>query len=432
MPLYIPPQGFFFRLKTCPRNTTLFLGADESLTNEPTKATFVEGGFFGDGSGPSTMLVPIYQSRPADTWLWEIIPFDNNKPRDTANAYKIRNKRTNSFLSLSPEGSAQMTGDPSMITIDSLTNQRFRLRRDDFVLFSRDRGDPHVGTFPADSTHDDDDGQQFEFDYQHLKFNKLVYHVAEATIQDASPFILIDQIVTNDTGSEQKGIPFSCNQTVTNTSTFEYTMGITIDAAFEFKAGVPTVNVESKIAISNSHNWKWGTENTTTTEYKLDYPLNVLPFTEVEYHAEVTQGTLHVPFTAYHNTDSGVDVETMGIYKGASSWKLNAGYKEKKLPNHPGELTRNSLPSSPPSINPHPSLFCQITSRSEGYPHRPPQIAFRVCHPIRFMFSSVVSCNTLQMYIGRKDKSHRATDQGVYKYKNSVKLGSQFDTEQWE
>ena len=338
MPLYIPPQGVFFRLKTCPRNTTLFLGSDGSLTNEPTEAIWVEI-HNPEGFGPGGAVVN--RARPANTWLWEIIPSDNSKPRDATNTYTIRNKRTNTFLSLGPEWSAQMTANPSMITIDSPTNQHFRLRRDNLVLFSRDREDPRVGTFPADSTHHAD--QQFEFDYQNLKFDRLVYHVEEATIQDASPFVFIDQDVTNDSGGEQKGAPFSCNQTLTHTSTFEYTMGITIEAEFEFEAGMPVVNRESKISISNSHTWKWGTENTTTTEHKLEFPLVVVPFTKMAYHAEVTQGTLHVPFTAYHKTDTDVEVETRGIYKGASAWKLRAEFRETKLPGHPRESEFTSV-----------------------------------------------------------------------------------------
>ena len=334
MPLYIPPQGVFFRLKTCPGNTTLFLGSDGSLTNESAEAILVEN------PGPGAAVVN--QARPTNTWLWEIIPSDNSKPRDAANTYKIRNKRTNTFLSL--DSAAKMMADPSMITIEpSQKDHRFRLRCDNFILFSRDHEDPRVGTLPANSTRAAD--QQFEFYYPNLKFNRLVYHVEEATIQNTSVFILLDQTVTNDS-REQRMIQLSCDKSFEHKSTFEYAMGITIEAGFKFKADVPTVNMDRKISISSDrHNWKWGTENTTTTEHKLDFPFPVHPFTKMVNHAEVTKGTLHVPFTAYHKTDTDVEVETRGIYKGTSSWGLDVAFNETKLPSHPGELTRNSPPS---------------------------------------------------------------------------------------
>ena len=340
MPLYIPPQGVFFRLKTCPGNTTLFLGSDGSLTNDPIESALPIDMFFYDGFGPLDI-----KRHPADTWLWEIIPSDNSKPRDATITYKIRNKRTNTFLSL--DSAAKMTADPSMITIEpSKKDHRFRLRHKNFVLYSRDDEAPRIGAVPADSAQHHN--QQFEFDYQNLKFSRLVYHVKEATIQDSASLILIDQAMKNDSETEQKGIPFSCVRSLEHTSTFEYTRGITVDASFEFKAGLPVVNGESTISISNNRDWKWGTENTTTTEHKLEFPVVVAAFTNMAYHAEVIQGTLHIPFTAYHMTDSGVEVETMGIYKGASSWKLDCSFKGTELPRHPSELTGIHLRLGPP------------------------------------------------------------------------------------
>ncbi|KAK0491954.1 hemolytic lectin LSLb [Armillaria luteobubalina] len=188
------------------------------------------------------------------------------------------------------------------------------------VLFSRMNKDPHFGNYTRTVYSDD---QWFTMDFEDMVVKGVDYDIAKGKILAVTPHVLANQTLTNNLDDEQE-MAFHFSETVTHTSTFQYTTGFTIEVGTEFSVKLPFV-AESKISVSVSHSNKFtfGRETSFSKMYTVEFPVKAGPKKTVHGVLSVQEGTLEVPYTIHLTSKStGVWVEAKGIWHGVSSWEL--------------------------------------------------------------------------------------------------------------
>ncbi|SJK98752.1 uncharacterized protein ARMOST_02021 [Armillaria ostoyae] len=165
----------------------------------------------------------------------------------------------------------------------------------------------------------------FSFAFEDMVVRRVEYDVALGKISNETSHVLADHTLRNNSRHEQ-AVAFGFSESITHTSTFEYTTGFTITVGTEFSAGIPFVS-EGKISIeaSQSNEWKFGTQNTFSKTYTAHFSgLKAGPHQTVHAVSSVKLGTLEVPYTIYLASKSaGVEVVTSGLWRGVSSWELH-------------------------------------------------------------------------------------------------------------
>ena len=108
------------------------------------------------------------------------------------------------------------------------------------MLFSRFHPEPGFYNYPASEVYGD---QYWTFDFTHLSLaiKSVDYDVDQGTIDELSPITLADQTLTNNSDTEQE-MSFSFSQTVTHTSTFEYSLGFQITVGTEIEGERTTLS----------------------------------------------------------------------------------------------------------------------------------------------------------------------------------------------
>ena len=99
------------------------------------------------------------------------------------------------------------------------------------ALFSRTTQDPYFWNHPAGGTYND---QYFSFLFEDMNIDKIEYDLKLGKILTSTPLVLANQTLTNNSDQDQQ-MSFSLSQTVTHTSSFDYTLGFTIGLQTKFK-----------------------------------------------------------------------------------------------------------------------------------------------------------------------------------------------------
>jgi hypothetical protein len=98
------------------------------------------------------------------------------------------------------------------------------------TLYSRSSSDPTFLNCTEQPFYAD---QLFSFLWENMKVDKVEYNLDAGRIISSTPIMLAEQVLTNNTDSEQE-MSFSVNKGVTNSSTFEYSTGFTVTVGMEF------------------------------------------------------------------------------------------------------------------------------------------------------------------------------------------------------
>lgn len=75
-----------------------------------------------------------------------------------------------------------------------------------------------------------------------MKIDRIEYDLKLGKILSSTPLVLANQTLVNDTDHDQE-MEFTLNETVTHTSSFEYTFGITVSAGATFKGKSQRIRV---------------------------------------------------------------------------------------------------------------------------------------------------------------------------------------------
>ncbi len=98
------------------------------------------------------------------------------------------------------------------------------------VIFSRTSSDPKFGNYTKAGVHSD---QYFSMVFEDMVVKRVEYDVARGKILKVTPHVLANQTLRNNSDNEQE-MSFHFSESVTHTSTFQYTTGFTITVGTEF------------------------------------------------------------------------------------------------------------------------------------------------------------------------------------------------------
>jgi hypothetical protein len=153
--------------------------------------------------------------------------------------------------------------------------------------------------------------------------DRVVYDIDRGKVLTSVPTVIATQQLVNHSNIQQS-MEFSINKTMVHTSTFEYTLGFSVTVGASWDAGIPFVaEAKVKVDVTNSHTFKWGSTNSSSKSYIARLPVVTPPLATAQAVSSVTSSTINVPFTMYlKSASTGVEVQTKGIYKGATTWDL--------------------------------------------------------------------------------------------------------------
>ncbi|CAG8639093.1 9340_t:CDS:1, partial [Scutellospora calospora] len=167
------------------------------------------------------------------------------------------------------------------------------------------------------------DDQYWTFIFEDMVVESIEYKIDEGKIANTAPVMLLRQTLLNDTDLEQQ-FSSDVNESVKQTSTFEYSSGFTVKVGMEFKSGVPGV-AESGFSVeaSTSQTWTFGKSTEFEKTYVASFPIKASKRTKIFAEASIKKATLSVPFIMHLKSKAtGVKVDTHGIYSGVTTWDL--------------------------------------------------------------------------------------------------------------
>ncbi|KAI0038962.1 hypothetical protein FA95DRAFT_1528853, partial [Auriscalpium vulgare] len=207
--LYIPPNGLYFRLVGYASLHVLF-----SRTH----------------AQPEVGHTPVTGEYPDQ--FFTLVPGTGER----TGLYLIQSKTTNVLFS-------RTTGDPKVWHVDGEGNwddnwfklvagtgnnvETFRLLcpATKTVIYSRVEAKPEFLNYPSDGTIYPD--QHFSFLFEAMQVDKIDYDVKLGKVVSSASLILVSKPLKNDSDKEQE-MKYELDESVTHTSTFEYSSGFTV------------------------------------------------------------------------------------------------------------------------------------------------------------------------------------------------------------
>lgn len=155
----------------------------------------------------------------------------------------------------------------------------------------------------------------------------VTFVLDEGKILSNTPEVLAETTLPNTTSVEQS-ISFSVKKSVTEKSTFEQSVGVSLKVGTEFTCGLPFVsNGKVSLELTASSSFTWGQSKTISTEVQATFPVVVPPNQQIVCKALLTKSTLEVPYVLTFVDGS----EETGTWHGVSAWNLRDEFKQSDL-----------------------------------------------------------------------------------------------------
>jgi len=155
----------------------------------------------------------------------------------------------------------------------------------------------------------------------------VTFKLDEGEVLSNTPEVLAQETLPNTTSVDQS-MSFSVTKTVTEESTFEESVGVSVTAGTSFECGLPFVaNGTVSLELTASASFTWGQSKTISTEVQATFPVVVPPNKQVVCKAVLTKSKLQVPYVLTLGDGS---VET-GTWFGVSAWNLREELTESDL-----------------------------------------------------------------------------------------------------
>ncbi|KAF7301959.1 Hemolytic lectin LSLb [Mycena indigotica] len=187
------------------------------------------------------------------------------------------------------------------------------------VIFSRTHAKPQVGNLEPITTKYDD--HYFSFLFEDLEVVRVDYDLKQGKILSAAPQVVGTQSLTNNTNSSQE-ISFSLLASSNHTHSWETTGGFPVSVGLGISSGVPYYVADSGFVSSPAFDWTFGEATTYTHTWKDTIQGKAGPKETIRAVSAVTRGLLEVPYVIVFRSQSGVEVESKGVWRGVSTWDL--------------------------------------------------------------------------------------------------------------
>ncbi|KAH7885611.1 hemolytic lectin [Phlebopus sp. FC_14] len=301
---YIPPEGIYFRLLGYVSQKVLFARYVDPPFGQVPQEPVYEDQYFtlihGTGAHEGTYVIKSLKTG--------YVLFSRRTSQPYVGVVSGDGQYSDNWFEIKP-GTGQYVQQFQLITPSN-----------NLVLYSRTNAAPYIGNV---YTYDFYPDQYFSFVWEDMQVDKVEYDLKLGQIVSSTPLIIANQTLTNNSSHEQE-MTFVLNETVTHTSTFEYSLGLTITVGTTFKAGVPIVaEAEFSLDFSVSNQFTWGQTTEFSESYTAKFPVKAGPGKTVRAVSTVNKGELKVPYTIILSSKrTGVKTETKGIWHGVSSWDL--------------------------------------------------------------------------------------------------------------
>ncbi|KAJ7451332.1 hemolytic lectin [Mycena latifolia] len=301
---YVPPEGIYFRIIGYVSSRALY----SRTSKEPTFGGFLasvapyQDQYFSlvKGTGDKGGLFLI-KSRETGYVLF-------SRAHPAPHVGHINGRYDDNWFKLDP-GTGQFTSMVRLVVPSTET-----------VVVSRDNTD-EIDNYPA--KHQVYPDQFFAFEYEDMVVDRIEYELRLGKIIASTPRVLASQTLDNNTDHKQE-MSFAMSEKQTQTSSFDYTTGLTLSVGATIKAGIPEIaEGEFRMDTSISETWTYGKTESFEKTYTASFPVKAGPHMTVHAVSTVNVGTLEVPYTLYLSSKStGTKAETRGIWRGVSSWAL--------------------------------------------------------------------------------------------------------------
>jgi hypothetical protein len=162
----------------------------------------------------------------------------------------------------------------------------------------------------------------------------VIYDTDVGSVAQTTPEELVSHTVTNNTDVPEKP-HVDLSKTVSESSSFTFTTGITIEVGLAFEAGIPFVaegKVETK--ASTKYEFSWGHSKTFTTTIGHQVPVETPAHSKVRATSYIKSSKLDVPCKMKWRSqlNNTVIAHSNLVYHGVSYWDFSVEYDEEKLP----------------------------------------------------------------------------------------------------
>ena len=124
-------------------------------------------------------------------------------------------------------------------------------------------------------------------------------------------------------GSTDQTIEVYAEETITETSSFSYTVGFGIEIGVTFSTGAPFIaQGEISTSLSFEYSYTWGTELSTTRTFGGTFPVTCGPGEIIQVECILWKGNLDVPYTITLQT-----VTTKKQFYSYGTWSGSQGYE---------------------------------------------------------------------------------------------------------
>ncbi|KAJ7890735.1 hemolytic lectin [Mycena leptocephala] len=165
--------------------------------------------------------------------------------------------------------------------------------------------------------------QFFALDYEDMIIDRIEYNLSLGRIISNTPKVLASQTLHNQTSQPQQMI-FEMSESVTHTSSFEFSRGITLSVGVTMSGGIPFIfDTEIRVDASSTETRTYGKEESITKTYTATFPVNAGPYSSVRAVSRVNSGILDVPYTLHlRSRSTNTQATSHGTWRGVSTWEL--------------------------------------------------------------------------------------------------------------
>lgn len=246
--------------------------------------------------------------------------------------YKIKNVKSGRFLFANDKREIGAFGgdyDDQYFTLvpgRAEYAQRFQIKcyRNDLCIFANSSGRRGASVRDSDSA-----DQYWMIEYEEMEFVKIEYGTDKVDLYGQAPKLILSFNFPNASSVPQVH-SFESNESIEQSSHFEWEWGAQLKVGYAFTCSVPTAGeITGSVEASGSLGHKWGEERTDKRSYKITFPITCPPGKEIRATASVTQATMCVPFVMkLRSKVSGIETECGGLWKGVTSWGLVQNIEE--------------------------------------------------------------------------------------------------------
>lgn len=165
------------------------------------------------------------------------------------------------------------------------------------------------------------------------ELDSIDYNLNEVKVIKGTPQSISHQVVNNKYGSEKQSTAFEVAETISETSSFSHSTGVSITIGTEFEVGIPLLaKGKVEMEVSTSYEYSYGNEKTTEKSLTGTFNCVAPKGKNVRCEAVFTKDHVEVPYTMVWRSRSDHDCRKTsgGVFNRVQSSTLTMHISEDK------------------------------------------------------------------------------------------------------